>query len=70
MQNFETFLTNHQVNKDAVSFTEQSLNGIQQPKYLSELYRKDGSKCFVEITEVPLYNDKLEVIGVEGLVRK
>ncbi|RXI95513.1 PAS domain S-box protein [Anaerobacillus alkaliphilus] len=70
MQNFETFLTDHTVNKKAVNYTESSLTGIQQPKYYTELYRKDGTKCFVEITEVPVFNENHEVIGVEGLVKE
>ncbi len=69
MSNFENFLTDNPINEKGMQHTELSLQGIQQPKYLLELFKKDYSKCMAEITEFPVFNNKEEVVAIEGLVQ-
>ncbi|WP_404802420.1 PAS domain S-box protein [Bacillus shivajii] len=70
MENFERILTDSPINEAAVEYTDLSLKGIQQPKYPVELIRKDGSKCKAEIAELPVFNEKGQVVAVEGLVKE
>ncbi len=69
MKNFEAFLTENPINSQAIVHTEGSLKGMQQPKYSLEIIKKNASKCIVDITEFPIFNDHKEVIAVEGLVK-
>ncbi|WP_069999178.1 methyl-accepting chemotaxis protein [Cellulosilyticum sp. I15G10I2] len=69
MVNFESFLTDNPINMQGTEHTELSIKGIQQPKYKLELFKKDKSKCMVEITEFPVFNEKGDVIAIEGLVQ-
>ena len=69
MASFETFVTNHPMNEKAMGHTEQSIQGIQQPKYTIELLKKDGQKCLAEITEFPVFDTNGQVVAVEGLVQ-
>ncbi len=67
MTNVADVLTDCEMNNEAIQYTEGSFKGIQQSSYKTEFKRKDGTTCIIEITEFPIYNDKEEVIAVEGL---
>ncbi|WP_026476622.1 methyl-accepting chemotaxis protein [Alkaliphilus transvaalensis] len=69
MKDFQLFLTDHAVNNQVDEYTSLSLQGIQQPKYHAEFKQKDGVKCMSEVTEVPVFDEKGNVIAVEGLVK-
>ncbi|TCT12972.1 methyl-accepting chemotaxis protein [Natranaerovirga pectinivora] len=69
MKSFESFLTDNPINSKAIIYTENSIKGIQQPKYNLELIKKDGSLCMAEVTEFPIFNENNEVIAVEGLIQ-
>ena len=68
IENIDKLLPDTSVNKTAVQATELSLKGIQQPKYKAEFKKKDGAICLTEVTELPVFNAKGEVVAVEGLV--
>ncbi len=66
---YTTYLTAHSANALVVERTEQSIRGIQQPPYEAEVYHKDGSKHWLEVTEVPVRDERGTVIAVEGIAR-
>ncbi|HAG50503.1 MAG TPA: hypothetical protein DHU69_04680 [Deltaproteobacteria bacterium] len=67
LTHYSEYLTDNPVNKDVVYHTELSIKGIPQPPYLVEIFHKDRTTRWLEITEVPVVNKKGKVIAVEGV---
>jgi len=66
---YKTFLTNHPINQSVVTYSEKSIKGIIQPPYKLEIYHKDGSKHWLEVTETPKFNSKGKLISVDGIAK-
>jgi PAS domain S-box-containing protein len=64
---FTEYLTQSNINKDVLHYTEQSLKGIRQPPYEIEICHKNGNIHRLEITEEPVLNRHGHVIAVEGI---
>jgi PAS domain S-box-containing protein len=67
MRNYKEFLTDHEMNKEALKHSEGSLKGKIQPPFLNELYHRDGSTRIFYNTELPLFDENGKVTGVEGI---
>lgn len=67
LTHFSAYLTDNPKNKEVLKHTALSLRGIQQPAYEVEVYHKDGSVHWLEVTETPLRGPDGKVNGVEGL---
>ncbi|NJD23412.1 MAG: PAS domain S-box protein [Melioribacter sp.] len=61
--------TNNPINKGAVRHTELSILGQQQSPYEVEVYHKDKSIIWLEVTEIPLFNYNGEVYTIEGIAK-
>ena len=67
LRHYSDFLTDHPANKRGAEHTELSIRGLQQPPYEIQGRRKDGSICWLRVSEVPVYDEAGEVIAVEGV---
>ena len=67
MRDFREFLTEHEMNKQALRHSEESLKGNIQPPFMNELYHRDGSTRIFYNTELPLIDVEGNVTGVEGI---
>jgi two-component system, sensor histidine kinase and response regulator len=67
MRKYTEFLTDHEMNKQALKHSEESHKGRAQPPFINELYHRDGSTRIFYNTELPLLDDKGKVTGVEGI---
>jgi PAS domain S-box-containing protein len=67
MVDYTTILTDNPINLEAQKFTDRSIQGKTQPAYLVEVLHKDGSKRWLEVSEVPIFDKKKKVVAVEGL---
>ena len=67
MTDLTAYLTDNPINVEAEAFTTLSIKGIQQPPYAIELKLKNKQVKVFEVTEFPIFDDKENVIGVEGL---
>ena len=67
LTHYTQYLTSSPRNKEVIRHTKLTLRGIQQPAYEVEIYHKDGSIHWLEVTETPLRDTDGKVIGVEGL---
>ncbi|MFA5804736.1 MAG: PAS domain S-box protein [Melioribacteraceae bacterium] len=63
------YQTDNSINKEAVRHTELSIKGQQQTPYEVEIYHKDGSIRWLEVTELPLRDDNGKVNAVEGIAK-
>jgi len=69
LSHFDTYLTNESMNKDVHLYTSKTLEGEYQLPYTVSIYHKDGSVRYLEVTEMPLFDEKNKVVGVEGIAR-
>ncbi len=67
MRNYKEFLTDHEMNQEALNHSRSSLKGLVQPPFMNELHHIDGSARIFYNTELPIYNENGRVSGVEGI---
>jgi PAS domain S-box-containing protein len=67
MRNYREFLTDHEMNQEALDRSRASLRGLVQPPFMNELYHIDGSTRIFYNTELPIYDENGRVTGVEGI---
>jgi len=67
MRNFKEFLTDHEMNVAALNSSLESLKGNIQAPFINEVYHRDGTTRIFNNTELPVYNEEGEIIGVEGI---
>ncbi len=68
MGHYAEYLTDSPINKDVERYTNAGLRGEKQLPYEAEFWHKDGSRRHLEVTEVPVYDNKGNVQGIEGIV--
>ena len=67
MRNYREFLTDHEMNQEALNHSRASLKGLVQPPFMNELHHIDGSTRIFYNTELPIYDENGRVTGVEGI---
>ncbi len=67
MRNYREFLTDHEMNQEALNRSRASLKGLVQPPFMNELYHIDGTARIFYNTELPIYDKNGKVTGVEGI---
>jgi len=65
----DSLYTNNPVNEKAKEHEKKSLEGIQQPKFTVELFSKKGKPHTIEISEVPIYDEKNQLTSIEGIAQ-
>lgn len=62
--------TDNPINRRGLKLTEKAIKtGERQEEYLLELFKKDGSKIYVQVSESPLKDNYGKVIGIAGALR-
>ncbi|MET0102208.1 MAG: response regulator [Sedimenticola sp.] len=67
LSHYSSSMTDHPVNRDAEKYTQLALQGIRQPAYEIQLYHKDGTICWLDVSEVPVFDREGKVVSVEGI---
>jgi len=65
----DSLYTNNPVNEEAKEHEKKSHEGIQQPKYTVELFSKKGKPHTLEISEVPIFDEKNQLTSIEGIAQ-
>ncbi len=61
------YLTVNPANKEVIRRTERSICGEKQPPYEVQIYHKDGSIKWLEVTEVPVVDIDNNIVAVQGI---
>ncbi|MBF0275178.1 MAG: PAS domain S-box protein, partial [Nitrospinae bacterium] len=64
---FTQFYSDHPANNFARKSNELCRQGYQQPSYELEVFSKDGRFHWLEISEVPIFDDDHNPLAVEGI---
>lgn len=67
MTHFSDYLTDNPVNEEVEEHSRGSIEGIAQPAYEVEIYHKNGSVHWLEVSEIPVFDANGTVIAVEGI---
>jgi len=67
LTHYSEYLTDNPINREVERHTNLSIQGIQQPAYLVEIYHKDRSVHLLEVTETPVFGPDGRVAAVEGI---
>ncbi|MDO9577607.1 MAG: PAS domain S-box protein, partial [Candidatus Cloacimonadales bacterium] len=67
IENRYNFVTDNPQNELVTKYTDQAIKGEQPPTFEFEVYHKDGSIHTLEVSEFPVFDDKRNVISVEGM---
>lgn len=67
LSHYTEHLTDNPINRKAIQHTDLSIRGIKQPSYEVEIYHKDGSIRWLEVTEFPVLDNRGLVVAVEGI---
>lgn len=67
--NYTRFLPDTPLNKSAISYTEGSMRGEQQPMYEIDVLHKAGQVRRLEVFERPVFDSEGQVVSVEGMSR-
>ena len=67
IDNHYSYIAENPGKQEAYDATELAIRGEQPPSFEVEMYHKDGSLHTLEVTEFPVYNEKGEVIAIEGM---
>ncbi|MDX2504919.1 MAG: PAS domain S-box protein [Gammaproteobacteria bacterium] len=65
--NYNDFYTSNPVNEKAKIHIEKSIKGELQPSYELEIYHKNGDNIWLNVSEVPVFDEQGKVISVEGI---
>jgi len=66
---YSEYLTDNPINQKVEYYTNLTLKGLKQPSYDLEIFHKNGSRCWLEISETPILDDQGKVIGIDGIAR-
>ena len=69
MGHYTEYMTDNPVNKEAINITNKAYTGIKQRSYEAEYFHKNGKRVYLRTTEVPVYNEKGILLGIEGIVQ-
>ena len=69
MKHYEEFLTDSQMNEHVSKYTELAILGKEQAPYQLSIYHKDGTTRYLEVTEVPVFDEDNKVILIDGIAR-
>ncbi len=65
----EHYYTDNPYNKKAIKCADESASGICQNPFRAEVYHKDGSKHWLEMTETPYFDEQNHLIAVNGIAK-
>ena len=69
MGHYTGYMTDSPINKDVEEHTNAALRGEKQEPYEAEFWHKDGHRVHLRTTELPVIDDKGNVVGIEGIVQ-
>ena len=69
LTHYEEYLTDDPINKEAIKYTNLSLEGKAQEPYELSIYHKDKSIRYLEVTEFPILNKDGNVEFIDGIAR-
>jgi two-component system, NtrC family, sensor kinase len=65
----DSIYTQNPINELARQSEEKLKDGIQQPKFLKEVFDSNNQEKILEVSEVPVFNEDGQLVSVEGLAQ-
>lgn len=68
-EGLDRYFSDDSINHQAKVYAELSKQGIKQEPYECAVFSKDNKLYYLEVTEVPIFDEKGDLESVEGIVR-
>jgi len=68
-KHYSQYLTDDPMNDNVTEMTNKCMQGEQQKPYNISIYHSNGSICYLELLEAPIYNTQGDVVAIEGVAR-
>lgn len=69
MGHYAEYITDNPINNDVEGYTQAGLRGERQDPFEAEYWHKNGHRVHLRVTEIPLFDDNGNVLGIEGIVQ-
>ncbi len=69
LTHYKAYLTDHPVNQMVEGYTDMAIQGESHPPYEMEVFHKNGTRRWLEVSEISVFNSFGEVEAMEGIVR-
>ena len=69
MGHYTEYITDSPINNNVKEHTNAGLRGEKQEPYEAEFWHKNGHRVHIRVTEVPVFDDNGNVLGIEGIVQ-
>ena len=66
---YADYMTDNPINRGVAEYTQAALRGEKQEPYEVEFWHKNGHRVQLRTTEVPVFEDNGNVMGIEGIVQ-
>lgn len=66
---YTDYMTDSPINSGVQEYTNAALRGEKQEPYEAEFWHKAGHRVHLRTTEVPVFDDNGQILGVEGIVQ-
>jgi len=66
---YDSYLTDDPINDIVSDMTDSAINGQEQKPYILSIFHKNGTVCYLEVTEFPIFGSDGKVIEIEGIAR-
>ena len=67
--NFTNYYTKEDINANSIKLSEQIVQGDKIEPRVVSVYHKNGSIYYLEVDSYPIFNDKKEVVEIEGIAK-
>ena len=69
LKHYNTYMTNEPINEKVNKYTNLALSGKQQKPYVVSIFHKNSTIKYLEITEIPVFNENGNISHIEGIAK-
>jgi diguanylate cyclase (GGDEF)-like protein/PAS domain S-box-containing protein len=69
LKHYSEYMTDDPINKKVIEYTELAIAGKQQEPYIVSVYHKNSSIKYLEVTEIPIFDEDGKVLYIEGIAK-
>ncbi len=67
---YDRYLTDNRLNKEMNRYDKRSMQWVEKEPFRVEIYHKNGSKVWLEMTETPKYDEDGNLLSVDGIAKE
>lgn len=69
LKHYSEYMTDEPINKKVIEYTNLAIKGEQQKPYVVSVYHKNSSIKYLEVTEIPIFDEDGNISHIEGIAK-